>query len=64
MVDERHVGAEDLPGANLMAAVLGLEQSRTPKDVMGVAGLLAQWLRDPRAPSIPSKGLDRLRNSS
>ena len=31
-----------------MRAVLGLEQSRTPEDVMGVAGLLAQWLRDPR----------------
>ena len=25
VVDERHVGAEDLPGTNLMAAVLGLE---------------------------------------
>ena len=48
VVDERHVGAEDLPASNLMRAVLGLEQSRTPKDVMGVAGLLAQWLRDPR----------------
>ena len=48
MVDERHVGAEDLPKANLMRAVLGLGQSHTPKDVMGVAGLLAQWLRNPR----------------
>ena len=48
VVDERHVGAEDLPGRNLMRAVLGLEQSRTPEDVMGVAVLLAQWLRDPR----------------
>ena len=37
-----------MPGANLMRAVLGLEQSRTPQDVMGVAGLLAEWLRDPR----------------
>ena len=48
VVDERHVGTEDLPGRNLMRAVLGLEQSRTPEDVMGVAGLLAQWLREPR----------------
>ena len=48
VVDERHVGAEDLPGANLMRAVLGLEQSRTPEDVVRVAGLLAEWLRDPR----------------
>ena len=48
VVDERHVGAEDLPGANLMRAVLGLERSRTPEDVVRVAGLLAEWLRDPR----------------
>ena len=27
VVDERHVGAEDLPGADLMKAVSGLEQS-------------------------------------
>ena len=48
MVDERHVGAEDLPGANLMRAVLGLEQSRTPQDVMRMAGLLAEWMWGPR----------------
>ena len=48
VVDERHVGAEDLSVRNLMHAVLGLEQSRTPEDVMRVAGLLAEWLRDPR----------------
>ena len=48
VVDERHVGAEDLPGRNLMSAVLGLEQSRTPEDVVRVAELLAEWLRDPR----------------
>ena len=47
VVDERRVGAEDLPGRNLMAAVLGLEQSRTPGDLLRVAGLLAEWLRDP-----------------
>ena len=37
-----------MPGANLMRAVSGLEQSRTPQDVMRVAGLLVEWLRDPR----------------
>ena len=46
VVDERHVGAEDLPGRNLMSAVLGLEQSRTPEDLLRVAGLLVEWLRD------------------
>ena len=40
VVDERHVGAEDLPGRNLMGAVLGLEQSRGPADLMRVVGLL------------------------
>ena len=48
VVDERHVGAEDLPASNLMRAVLGLEQSRAPGDLARVAGLLVEWLRDPR----------------
>ena len=46
VVDERHVGVEDLPASNLMAAVLGLEQSRTPGDLVRVAGRLVEWLRD------------------
>ena len=48
VVDERHVGAEDLPGRNLMGAVLGLEQSRTPEDLERVVEKLVEWLRDPR----------------
>ena len=48
VVDERHVGAEDLPASNLMSAVLGLEQSRTPGDLARVAVKLVEWLRDPR----------------
>ena len=46
VVDERHVGAEDLPGRNLMAAVLGLEQSRGPEDLERVVEKLVEWLRD------------------
>ena len=46
VVDERHVGVEDLPASNLMSAVLGLEQSRTPVDLVRVAGRLVEWLRD------------------
>ena len=46
VVDERHVGAEDLPGRNLMVAVLGLEQSRGPGDLVRVVGLLVEWLWD------------------
>ena len=60
MVDERHVRAEDLPGRNLMRAVLGLGQSRTPKDVMRVAGLLAQWLRNPRDDGLKRAFTDRV----
>ena len=48
VVDGRHVGAEHLPERNLIAAVLGLEQSRTPEDLERVAGRLVEWLRDPR----------------
>ena len=48
VVDERHEGAEDLPEGNLMAAVLGLEQSRGPGDLVRVVGLLVEWLRDPQ----------------
>ena len=46
VVDERHVGAEDLPGRNLMGAVLGLEQSRGPADLVRVVEKLVEWLRD------------------
>ena len=48
VVDERHAGAEDLPGRNLMGAVLGLEQSRGPEDLERVVEKLVEWLRDPR----------------
>ena len=46
VVDERHVGAEDLPVRNLMGAVLGLEQSRGPEDLERVVEKLVEWLRD------------------
>ena len=46
VVDGRHVGAEDLPGRNLMGAVLGLEQSRGPEDLVRVVEKLVEWLRD------------------
>ena len=48
VVDERHAGTEDLPVRNLMGAVLGLEQSRTPEDLVRVVEKLVEWLRDPR----------------
>ena len=47
VVDERHVEADDLPGLNLMTAVVRLEQSRSPADLAGVVKSLWEWRRSP-----------------
>ena len=39
---------DDLPAGNLMRAVVGFEQSRTPADVARVAEALRGWLRSPQ----------------
>ena len=44
LLDERHVAVDDLPTGNLMRAVVGFEQSRTPADIAQVAGALREWL--------------------
>ena len=46
VLDEQHVGDDDLPGSNLMAAVIGLEQSRSPADLLRVVDTLRERLRD------------------
>ena len=46
VLDERRVQADDLPSRNRMSAVIGLEQSRSPRDVARVAEMLATWLPD------------------
>ena len=48
VLDERHVARDDLSEDNLMAAVVGLEQSRSPADLARVAEVLWERLRDPR----------------
>jgi len=48
VLDERHVGDDDLPKDNLMAAVIGLEQSRSPADLVRMVDALRELLRDPR----------------
>ena len=45
LLDERRVAVDDLPLGNLMRAVVGFEQSRTPADVARVAEALRGWLR-------------------
>ena len=47
--DVRRVAADDLPRRNLLRAVAGLEQSRSPADVLRVVEALQGWLRDRRA---------------
>ena len=46
VLDERRLHADDLPSRNRMSAVIGLEQSRSPRDVARVAEMLAAWLPD------------------
>ena len=45
--DERHMSLDDLPAGNLMRAVVGLEQSRTPADMARVTMGLRDLLREP-----------------
>ena len=44
LLDERRVPVDDLPLNNLMRAVVGFEQSRSPADVARVAKALRGWL--------------------
>ena len=47
VLDARHVGVDDLPEPNLVTAVVRLEQTRTPWDLVEVARRLRRWLRRP-----------------
>ena len=47
VLDEHHVAEEDLPGSNLVTAVIGLERIDSPSDLVRVVDLLREWLRGP-----------------
>ena len=47
VLDERHAEEDDLPGRNLVTAVVRLERIRSPSDLVAVTGLLEEWLRSP-----------------
>ena len=47
VLDEQHVGDDDLPGSNLMAAVISLELSRSPADLVRALEMLRECLRGP-----------------
>ena len=49
VLDVRRVAADDLPPHNLLRAVAGLEQSRSPGDLLRVVEALQGWLRNRRA---------------
>ena len=49
VLDARRVAADDLPRRNLLRGVVGLEQSRSPEDVLRVVEALQGWLRAPTA---------------
>ena len=50
VLDERHVRDDDVPGQNLMAAVVALEQSRSPEDLKRAVDALhaRSWVPDER----------------
>lgn len=48
VLDLRHARKHDLPPGILLRALAGLEQSRTPDDLLRVVQALLGWLRDPR----------------
>ena len=48
VLDERHLEEDDLPSHNLVTAVVGLERSRSPADLVRVVEALRQWRRVPR----------------
>ena len=47
VLDERHVGDEDLPRRNLVTAVVRLERIGTPSDLVRVVEMLREGLRRP-----------------
>ena len=48
VVDERHTEEDDLPSHNLVTAVVRLEKSRSPADLMRAVETLRDWRRSPR----------------
>ena len=47
MHDERHAAEDDFPDRNLATAVVRMEGLRRPSDLIGVTGMLHDWLRSP-----------------
>lgn len=63
VVDEQRVDEDAIPSGNLMRAVIGLEQSRTPADLARVASALSEWLAGPENARLRDAFTDWIRSS-
>lgn len=63
VVDEQRVDEEAVPSGNLMRAVIGLEQSRTPADLTRVASALPEWLAGAENAELRDAFIDWIRSS-
>ena len=62
VVDERHVAEEDLPGPNLMTAVIRLERIGAPSDLIEAVEVLREWLCGPEDDDLRCARWSRYRN--
>ena len=63
VIEEQHVAADAVPSGNLMGAVIGLEQSRTPADLVRVADALPERLAGSENVELRRVFVDWLRSS-
>ena len=58
LLDERRVAMDDLPLGNLIRALVGFEQSRSPDELAQVAVALNDWVREPPEPGLADVFVD------
>ena len=63
VVDEQHVADDAVPAGNLMRAVIGLEQSRTPADLTRITKELGEWLSGAEDAGLRGVFVDWLRSA-
>ena len=63
VVDEQHVADDAVPAGNLMRAVIGLEQSRTPADLTRITKELEEWLAGAENAGLRGVFVDWLRSA-
>lgn len=58
LLDERRVAVDDLPLGNMVRALVGFEQSRSPEELVRVAAALNDWLRVQPEPGLADVFVD------